>query len=433
MQFLRRPRDEATFFESDGPQGGDSLDSRLEDCSVLDFMHCPPGRLNARKNAMKPEALIPIPGRLGWLKVFIALIGAALALFAVGHALALGSGDVAVEGRLHLARTGEDLATIARDRGLVLEDVLQLNALAASDGLWVGQPVRLPAAAETGKALAVLNGVHSVKKGETLRSVALRYGLHPVELAHLNQLTVNAVLFAGQELRVPSLLNWTKMVEEGYRERFPIHVLQVTETMESVAERYGVSAAELRTFNGLGLADSAEAGSELVIPPPERVAALDIDNLSPAILGKLVPLKEKWVEVDLGDQSATAYSGMTPVRRMSISSGNPKRPTVTGLFRIWAKTQIQDMSQGSRSTQSFEHLEGVPWVQYFYQDFALHGAYWPLEAGSPSSSGNILLSEEDAEWLFSWTTPNEATGFEAAQGWILGDSPSSGTLVFIHG
>ena len=124
--------------------------------------------------------------------------------------------------------------------------------------------------------------------------------------------------------------------------------------------------------------------------------------------------------------------GMTPVRRMTISSGTSQHPTVTGLFRIWAKTAVQDMSQGSRSTQEFEFLEGVPWVQYFYQDFAIQGAYWPLQADQPSSNGNVLLHEADAEWLYSWTTPDSHSGFEVTQGWILGDSPSSGTLVYIH-
>ncbi len=365
-------------------------------------------------------------------KAVYAVMGVALALFLMGQVVALGPDEVAIQGRLHLAQSGEDLASIAKANGLELDAILELNELNSSDSLWVGQPVRLPASATVGPGLGALNGIHRVVQSETLHSVALQYGLHPVELAHLNHMAPNEVLFVGQELRVPSLHNWAKMVEQGYMQRFRTHVVQEHETLATVAARFGVTEEELQVFNALAPTTFPQAGAELMIPPPAQKAGLEVDIMSPASLGQLMRLREKWIEVDLGAQEATAFMGMTPVRRMTISSGTSQHPTVTGLFRIWAKTAVQDMSQGSRSTQEFEFLEGVPWVQYFYQDFAIQGAYWPLHADQPSSNGNVLLHEADAEWLYSWTTPDSHSGFEATQGWILGDSPSSGTLVYIH-
>ena len=365
-------------------------------------------------------------------KVFYALFGVTLAILFMSRVVALGPEDVSIQGRIHFAQNGEDLASIAKSKGLELDAVLQLNELSSNDSLWVGQPVRLPAPASAGSGLGPLNGIHHVTKNQTLHSVALQYGLHPVELAHLNRMAPNEVLFVGQELRVPSLQNWAKMVEQGYMKRFPSYTMQGNDTLATVADQFGVSEEELRVFNSLDPAMYPQAGSELLIPPPAQRVDLRVDALGPTGLGQLVRLKEKWVEVNLASQVATAFMGMTPVRRMPISSGTTSHPTATGLFRIWAKTPVQNMSQGSRSTQEFEFLEGVPWVQYFYQDFALQGAYWSLESDQPSSNGNVLLSESDAEWLFNWTTPNGDNGFEVEQGWILGDSPSSGTLVYIH-
>jgi len=365
-------------------------------------------------------------------KAAYALVGAALAVFLMSQAAALGPEEASIQGRLHLARSGEDLAAIAKANGLELDAVLELNALDSTDALWVGQPVRLPASATVSPGLGVLNGMHRVSQSETLHSVALQYGLHPVELAHLNHMAPNEVLFAGQELRVPSLHNWAKMVEQGYMRRFPTYVVQEHDALATIAARFGVTEEALRVFNALTPTDFPQAGTQLTIPPPAQKAGFDVDGLSPASLGQLVRLKEKWIEVDLGAQEATAFLGMTPVRRMTISSGTSEHPTVTGLFRIWAKTAVQDMSQGSRSTQGFEFLEGVPWVQYFYQDCAIQGAYWPLQTDQPSSNGNVLLHEADAEWLYRWTTPDSRSGFEVHPGWILGDSPAAGPLVYIH-
>lgn len=371
-----------------------------------------------------------------WLskrKAWYALAGVVLAVAFMGQVVALGPEEVSIQGRLHIAKNGEDLASIADVNGLDLNAFLELNDLNPNASLWAGQPLLLPPSPAIGPGLGPLNGIHHVAKNETLHSVALQYGLHPVELAHLNQMAPNEVLFVGQELRVPSLQNWAKMVEQGYLRNFPTHTVQANEDLVSIAERYKVSEDGLRVFNSLGPTANLQAGTTIMIPPPVQRIALDVNEIGPASLGRLVPLKEKWVEVDLKAQKATAYRGMTQVRTMPISSGTNENPTVTGLFRIWAKTSVQDMSQGSRSTPEFEFLDGVPWVQYFYQDFALQGAFWPMQLDLPSSNGNVLLSERDAEWLFSWTTPNAENGFEVEQGWILGDSPSSGTLVYIHG
>ena len=370
--------------------------------------------------------------RLTWARVVFVLCGALLAFAAVKQARAAVAPDFAVEGRLHLVQNGEDLLSIAEARELELAALLQLNDLEATDALWTGQPLRLPAASAPGSSLAALNGIYRVGPGETLHSIAVQYGLHPVELAHINRMAPNEVLFAGQELRVPSLNSWTKLLERGYMQQFPTHVVGDAESLASIARRFGVREEDVRQFNALAPATEPETGSELLIPPLDTVVSLRVNAVNPESLGQLVRLKERWVEIDLAAQQAIAYEGMTPVRRMDVSTGQPGAPTATGLFRIWAKTEVQDMSQGSRATDQYEFLDDVPWVQYFYQDFAIHGAYWSLPAGMPSSNGNVLLREDDAEWLFTWTSPNGQSGFEARKGWVLGDAPQSGTLLYIH-
>ena len=370
--------------------------------------------------------------RLTWARVVFVLCGALLAFAAVKQARAAVAPDFAVKGRLHLVQNGEDLLSIAEARELELAALLQLNDLEATDALWTGQPLRLPAASAPGSSLAALNGIYRVGPGETLHSIAVQYGLHPVELAHINRMAPNEVLFAGQELRVPSLNSWTKLLERGYMQQFPTHVVGDAESLASIARRFGVREEDVRQFNALAPATEPETGSELLIPPLDTVVSLRVNAVNPESLGQLVRLKERWVEIDLAAQQAIAYEGMMPVRRMDVSTGQPGAPTATGLFRIWAKTEVQDMSQGSRATDQYEFLDDVPWVQYFYQDFALHGAYWSLPAGTPSSNGNVLLREDDAEWLFTWTSPNGQSGFEARKGWVLGDAPQSGTLLYIH-
>ncbi len=110
---------------------------------------------------------------------------------------------------------------------------------------------------------------------------------------------------------------------------------------------------------------------------------------------------ERWVDVNLTTQTLTAYEGRTPVLETLISSGRAPYYTVTGQFRIYYRLESQTMD-GRRL--GFDYVtEGVPWVQYFYGDFALHGAFWHNNFGTPVSHGCVNMTVADAQWLYSWS------------------------------
>lgn len=111
---------------------------------------------------------------------------------------------------------------------------------------------------------------------------------------------------------------------------------------------------------------------------------------------------ERWVDVNLSSQTLTAYEGDFAVMSTLISSGLPAWPTVTGQFRVYLRYESQTMD-GSRLGYDY-YLTGVPYVMYFYQDYALHGTYWHSNFGYPMSHGCVNLETGDAEWLFDFTT-----------------------------
>jgi lipoprotein-anchoring transpeptidase ErfK/SrfK len=108
----------------------------------------------------------------------------------------------------------------------------------------------------------------------------------------------------------------------------------------------------------------------------------------------------RWINVDLTNQLLTAYEFDTPVYSTYITSGNWDTPTVTGQFRIYQQLQSQNMS-GYHLGYDY-YLPNVPYVQYFYGDFALHGAYWRDTFGTPGSHGCVNLPLPAAEWLYQF-------------------------------
>jgi hypothetical protein len=141
---------------------------------------------------------------------------------------------------------------------------------------------------------------------------------------------------------------------------------------------------------------------------------------------------EKWIDINLTQQSLMLYDGTEPVYATLISSGeagleDPERTTATkrGIFRIHTKHVTATMSSDEVG-EEFE-LRDVPYVQYFdKQGYALHGAYWHDRFGIPKSHGCINLSPEDARRIFYFTEPRLPVGWH---GVLL---PLKGTVLFVH-
>ena len=136
---------------------------------------------------------------------------------------------------------------------------------------------------------------------------------------------------------------------------------------------------------------------------------------------------EKWIEVNLRDQTLYAWAGDELQGEFLISSGTSTYPTVQGVFRMWVRASTQTMSGGSMSAGTYYNLPNVQWVQYFYGEYALHGAYWHNNFGTPMSHGCVNLAVEDAEWLFKWSFPE----WDGSTKWVQATADNA-TLVWVH-
>jgi len=136
---------------------------------------------------------------------------------------------------------------------------------------------------------------------------------------------------------------------------------------------------------------------------------------------------ERWIEVDLSDQKLYAHNGNSIDYEFLVSSGK-WAPTPTGDFRIWMKLRYTKMEGGNKEAHTYYYLPNVPYTQYFYKGYGLHGAYWHNNFGHPMSHGCINLAIPDAEKLFYWTSPAVPDG----KGIVRPSPDEPGTRVVVH-
>ena len=182
-----------------------------------------------------------------------------------------------------------------------------------------------------------------------------------------------------------------------------LYTVQEGDTLGSIAQAHAVSVEDLAAANSLANPNLLYVGQTLIVPGGSPVAtppSLGPDLAQPTpIPSPALPStvnEERWIDVDLTQQSLTAYEGHTPVHTTLVSTGLPNTPTPVGQFRIWIKLRYDDMSGPGY------YIEDVPYVMYFYEGYGLHGVTWHGNFGHPMSHGCVNLPTSEAEWLFQW-------------------------------
>ncbi len=128
--------------------------------------------------------------------------------------------------------------------------------------------------------------------------------------------------------------------------------------------------------------------------------------------------ESRWIDVDTSTQTLVAYEGDKPVFATMASTGRVGTPTPKGVYKIWVKLRSATMSNADDSQTTTDDatpfsIEDVPWVQYFSNGVAIHGAFWHRKFGHAHSHGCVNLAPLDAMRIFDWTVPRLPRGWDA--------------------
>ena len=128
-----------------------------------------------------------------------------------------------------------------------------------------------------------------------------------------------------------------------------------------------------------------------------------------------IPEDGHWVLIDLSERTLSAYEGDKLVFATLVSPGreghNGAFRTVKGTFRIQSKSRYTTM-RGSPFGKHYE-VKDVPWTQYFYRGYGLHGTFWHDRFGATASHGCVNLSAQDAKFLSDFLAPALPPGWLA--------------------
>src|SRR5690606_10780411 len=114
--------------------------------------------------------------------------------------------------------------------------------------------------------------IHIVQPGETLYRISVRYGVSMDTIAQANQISNRERILAGQRLTIPDMTN---AVENPLIAGEPTrHVVQPGETLASIANRYGLTVSQIAQINNITNPNRILRGQTLtVFTTPQTTAA----------------------------------------------------------------------------------------------------------------------------------------------------------------
>jgi murein DD-endopeptidase MepM/ murein hydrolase activator NlpD len=134
---------------------------------------------------------------------------------------------------------------------------------------------------EDGYAWTAVGGVViTVARGETLDTIAVKYGVPPGQILNVNQLTSAAEITPGRVLVIPHRVALapepTALAPVTAAKATPpapaiaagaaTHVVQSGDTLYSISRRYSANVGDLVALNGLASADQIRSGQTLKLP-----------------------------------------------------------------------------------------------------------------------------------------------------------------------
>ena len=303
--------------------------------------------------------------------------------------LSLAALPAQAQAQVHVVRRGETLTAIASRYGTTPQAIVRLNGLANANRIYAGQRLKIPGASSPATNTA---GTYTVRRGDTLASIAARHGTTVNALVKANGLANPNRIYPGQRLIISGgSANSGSAPATGTAGTYTV---RAGDTLASIAYRHGTTVWAIANANGLTNPNYISPGQKLRIPAGGSAPAP-----APASGGG------KRIVVDLSDQRMYVYQNGQLLWNWVVSTGRPGQATAVGHYKV-----LNKIPNAYAYTWS---LQMPYWLGIYWAGSLQNGIHalpiqangqrlWEGYLGQRVSYGCIILSTQNAAKLYNW-------------------------------
>jgi len=312
--------------------------------------------------------------------------------------LAMGAQPIQAQGPVHVVRRGETLWSIATRYGSTVQAIAQVNGLSNSRLIHAGQRLTIPASGQapgTGST-AASGATYTVRRGDTLSAIAVRYGTTISAIVRANGIANPRLIYAGQRLVIPGGRSSGGGASGGQASSSStVYTVRRGDTVVAIAYRYGTTIGAIARSNGLANPSYIYPGQRLRIPGGGGAAPAPAPVTSGA----------KRIVVDLSAQRMYVYQNGQLLWNWVVSTGRPGRETAVGQYKV--------LNKFPNAYASTWGLQMPYWLGIYWAGRLQNGIHalpiqsngqrlWEGYLGQRVSFGCIILSTQNAINLYNW-------------------------------
>ena len=163
---------------------------------------------------------------------------------------------------IYRVKSGDCLSAIGSRLGVNWKDIASANGIKSPYIIYVGQSLVIPGANTTNTNPTSNNGTtYTVKSGDTLSAIAAKYGTTYQKIASDNGISNPNKIYPGQVLKINGATNNTTNTQDVSK----TYTVKSGDTLSAIAVKYGTTYQEIARKNGIANPNKIYPGQVLKI------------------------------------------------------------------------------------------------------------------------------------------------------------------------
>lgn len=169
----------------------------------------------------------------------------------------------------YTVQRGNTLSGIASRYGTTVGEIARINNIRNVNLIFPGQILRIPtnSTVQGNETRATGKIIYTVKPGDTLSEIALRYGVTVNQIVSLNNIRNPNLIFPGEKLRITSISmpnsNQNQELNKPTTQR--VYIVQRGDTLSGIALRFGTTVQNLVNLNNIQNPNLIFVGQRIII------------------------------------------------------------------------------------------------------------------------------------------------------------------------
>ena len=295
--------------------------------------------------------------------------------------------------------SGDTLSSIAKKFGTTYQELARINGIADPNKIKAGQILKLPNATASSSSSSSSYKSYTIVSGDTLGKIANRFGTTYQEIARINGIPNPDKISVGQVIKIPCSGSVSSSTNLSSNSSSTLNTYTVVsgDTLGKIANRFGTTYQELARINGISNPDKISVGQVIKVP-----GSNSFSNPAPQPSQKPISNPQYHPPNNNNNQIVVQTSNTKVLDALKKSPWSSKADSLSVAYYVLKKNGYSnECAIGLMGNLVAEGNYGI--VEYSFSKSHSFGFSLP-------SGGVKCKTIADINYVKNWTTSNEGSG-----------------------